>query len=118
LLKARLLEMDARFLIIDPLAAFLVGHDANKDQEVRQALYALYLVARECRTATVLMRHLNKRSGGSAMYWGNMSIAMIGHSRAGLLVARDPDDDRHRILAMVKCNYAAEPPALRYHLEP
>jgi hypothetical protein len=117
-LKAKLQEVSARLLIIDPLSAFLVGPDANKDQEVRRALYDLYLVSREARCTSILMRHLNKRSGGSAMYRGNMSIAVIGHSRAGLLVARDPDDDRHRILAMVKCNYAAEPPALRYHLEP
>jgi len=116
LVEQQLAEVDARLLIIDPLAAFLCGRDANKDQAIRRVLYQLSGIAERRRCAVVCMRHLNKSSGGKALYRGNMSIGVIGHARAGLLVAPDPDDASARILAVTKCNLAAPPPSLRFRL--
>ncbi len=111
-------ENDARLLIIEPLAAFLAGADANKDQEIRRVLYRLSKVAERRDCTTVTMRHLNKTSGGKAIYRGNMSIGVIGHARIGLLVGEDPDDERYRVLAMAKINCAAKQASLRFALEP
>jgi hypothetical protein len=116
LLESKLAEVDARLLIIDPLAAFLCGSDANKDQEIRRVLYRLSRVAERRRCAVLSVRHLNKGTGGKALYRGNMSIGVIGHARAGLLVAPDPDDDAGRVLAVTKCNLAARPASLRFTL--
>jgi hypothetical protein len=41
---------------------------------------------------------------------------VIGHARAGLLIAPDPDDAATRILAVSKCNLAAPPASLRFRL--
>jgi len=116
LVERQLAEVDARLLIIDPLAAFLCGRDANKDQAIRRVLYQLSGIAERRRCAVVCMRHLNKSSGGKALYRGNMSIGVIGHARAGLLVAPDPDDVSARILAVTKCNLTTPPASLRFRL--
>src|SRR5690606_9565537 len=66
----------------------------------------------------ILIRHMSKVGGVKAMYRGGGSIGIIGLSRAGFLVARDPDDEtgQRRILAVTKSNLAAEPPSLAYRL--
>ena len=87
-------------------------------QAIRRALYRLSRIAEATRCTVIAMRHLNKRSGGRAIYRGNSSIGVIGHARAGLLVAQDPRDSSKRILAVTKCNLAARPAALRFVLEP
>ena len=116
LLEQQVAAVDARLLIVDPLAAFLCGRDANKDQAIRRVLYQLSRIAERRRCAIVCMRHLNKTARGKALYRGNMSIGVIGHARAGLLVAPDPEDAASRILAVTKCNLAAPPASLRFRL--
>jgi hypothetical protein len=118
LLEHELAEVDARLLVIDPLAAFLCGRDANKDQAIRRVLYQLSRIAERRRCAVICMRHLNKSGGRRALYRGNMSIGVIGHARAGLLIAPDPDETSARILAVTKCNLAAAPASLRFRLAP
>jgi hypothetical protein len=118
LLDQQLAAVDARLLLIDPLAAFLCGRDANKDQAIRRVLYQLSRIAERRRCAVICMRHLNKSSAAKALYRGNMSIGVIGHARAGLLVAPDPDDPAARVLAVSKCNLAAPPASLRFRLVP
>jgi hypothetical protein len=117
-IASKIAEHDAKLLIIDPLMAFLYGADANKDQEIRRVLYKLSKIAERHRCAIVLMRHLNKGGGTKAIYRGNSSIGVIGHARAGLLVAINPDNDHQRILAVTKCNLAAKPQSLTFVLDP
>ena len=62
----------------------------------------------------LLLRHLNKATGGTPMYRGGGSIGIVGAARAGYLVARDPDDPDTRVLACVKSNLAREPESLTY----
>jgi hypothetical protein len=80
-----------------------------KEDGKRRVLFKLSKVAERCRCTIICMRHLNKGSGTKATYRGNSSIGVIGHARAGLLVAQDPDNPKARILAMSKCNLAAMP---------
>ncbi len=118
LIEATIAEHDARLLIIEPLAAYLAGPDANHDQEIRRVLYKLSKIAERQQCAVVTMRHLNKSGGGKAIYRGNMSIGVIGHARVGLLVAEDPDDEAARVLAMVKINCGARQASWRFKLVP
>jgi hypothetical protein len=64
----------------------------------------------------VVVRHLNKMPGGNALYRGGGSIGIIGAARSGLLVAKDPDNPDHRVLASTKCNLARLPSSLAYDL--
>lgn len=110
-------KMRARFLVIDPLMAFLNRRvDSHRDQDVRGALALLSDLAERERIAVIIIRHLNKAGGGHPMYRGGGSIGIIGAARAGLLVAPDPRDSTRRVLAVSKSNLGPIPPSLAYRL--
>jgi hypothetical protein len=104
-------------VVVDPLMAFLAGEvNAHRDQDVRRALHPLKLLAERTDVAVLVVRHLNKMTGASALYRGGGSIGIVGAARAGLLVGVDPQDPDRRILAVSKSNLAAKPPSLAYRL--
>src|SRR5579859_6386865 len=70
-------ENEANLQIIEPLAAFLAGDDANKDQDIRRVLYRLSKVAQRRDCTTVTMRHLNKTSGGKAIYQNRSNVESV-----------------------------------------
>lgn len=112
----------ARLVVIDPLMAALPGElNAHRDQDIRSVMAGVSSLAEDTGAAILFVRHLNKNSGGSALYRGGGSIGIIGAARCGLLLARDPDaadgeDDGSRVLAVTKCNVARPAPALRMRL--
>lgn len=106
-----------RLVVVDVLMAYLNGKvDSHRDQDVRSVLHLLSAMAERTGCCIILVRHLNKSSGGSPLYRGGGSIGIIGAARAAYLVARDPEDDDRRIVAVTKLNIATEPPALAYRL--
>lgn len=107
----------AALLVIDPLFAYLASDvDTFRDHDVRAALAPLAAAAERSRVAVLVVRHLNKRAGGPAIYRGGGSIGIIGLARSGLVVAADPDDPALRILASVKNNLCPPAPSLRWRL--
>ncbi len=118
MLKQAILANNIRFVVIDPLTAFLSGQiDSHKDQDVRRALFALSETARETGAAILIVRHLNKSVGASAINRGGGSIAIIGAARSAMVMAKDPDDNNKRVLAQSKSNIAKPVPALMFRLE-
>src|SRR5439155_1425554 len=65
----------------------------------------------------VVLRHLNKLTGGPAMYRGGGSIGIIGAVRSAMAVGRDPADANRLALAPTKCNLCRMPRSLSYALE-
>jgi AAA domain-containing protein len=108
----------ARLVIVDPLMAY-VSPDVNTriDHDVRRLLAQFTQLGEETGAAIVLVRHLNKGNSGPAIYRGGGSIGIIGAARSGLLVAKDPDDENRRVLAVVKSNLAREAPSLSFTVE-
>jgi hypothetical protein len=105
----------ARLVVIDPLMSALdTSVNTYRDQAVRRALLPLQEMARFERCAVLLVRHLNKAAGLSALYRGGGTIGFIGAARAGLLVAPDPVEPDRRLLAPVKYNLAARPATIAY----
>jgi len=114
-IEAALGGTEVRLIVVDPLSAYLASHvDAHKDQHVRRALARLKTMAERTGAAVVLVRHLNKNANAPAVYRGGGSIGIVGAARSALLVARDPDDDRRRVLAAVKSNLAEAPASLQF----
>ena len=110
-------RIGARLLVVDPLMAHL-GSDTNsyRDQDVRRALAPLSEAAERYGVAVVVLRHLNKATGGSALYRGGGSIGIIGAARVGLMAGRDPADENLVVLACSKNNIAARPDSLAFRL--
>lgn len=111
-------EQRARLVIVDPLMAFLGdGIDSHKDQQIRLALRQFAKLAERTQCAFVIVRHLNKLTGGNALYRGGGSIGIIGAARSGLLLARHPDDPASRVLASTKSNLGPLPRSLVVSLQ-
>lgn len=107
----------ARLVVVDVLMAYLPGAvDSHRDQDIRSVLSGLATVAEATRCCILLLRHLNKTSGGNPLYRGGGSIGIVGAARAAFLAAVDPDDESRRVLAATKCNLAPLPEALAYRL--
>ena len=118
MLKQAILANNIRFVVIDPLTAFLNGQiDSHKDQDIRRALFALSETARETGAAILIVRHLNKSVGASAINRGGGSIAIIGAARSAMVMAKDPDDNNKRVLAQSKSNIAKPVSALMFRLD-
>lgn len=106
---------DARLVVIDPIMSYLGEEiNANSDQQVRRALMPLKDLAEETKATIVLVRHLNKMSGGNALYRGGGSIGFVGVARVALIMAKHPEDESRRILAVNKTNLGAMPPSLSF----
>jgi hypothetical protein len=109
-------DTKAQLVLVDPLMAFLgADTDAHRDQDVRRALAPLAKVAEATGAAIMIVRHLRK-SAGSAIYRGGGSIGIIGAARSSLIVARDPEDEHGRFLALAKGNLGPPMPTLRWRL--
>lgn len=107
----------ARLVVIDPLTAYLgMKVDSHKDQEIRTVLGKLTEMAEQESVAVILLRHLNKSTGGSALYRGIGSIAIAASARSVLVVGKDKDDDERVILAQSKTNLGPMSPALAYRI--
>ncbi len=106
-------QMNARLLIIDPLFVHLSG-DVNsyRDQDVRRALAPLAQLAERQDVAVLVIRHLNKMSGGHVLYRGGGSIGIVGIVRLGMLLGRTPDDEDALVLASTKANISKKASSL------
>lgn len=117
IIEAAIERVGAVLVIVDPLMAFLPGEvNSHRDQDVRRALAPLARLAERTGAAIVVIRHLNKATGGNALYRGGGSIGIVGAARSGLLIAKHPEDDGRRVLASIKSNLAAPAPSLVFGL--
>jgi len=108
---------DARFIIIDPMLAFLdAGVMANSEQSIRRAFRPLRRLARDRDCVILMIRHLAKGGRGRALYRGLGSVALTNVCRSAWLVGRDPYDKERRVFAELKGNLADAQPSLAYRI--
>ena len=105
----------AVYVVIDPIFAFLEVQAAS-DPSVRRALAPLADLARRRSCAIHLVRHLNKRAAGPAMYRGLYSIAFFAACRLAWLAAIDPRQPRRFVLGQLKNNLDPPQTSLAYSI--
>jgi AAA domain/Bifunctional DNA primase/polymerase, N-terminal len=116
-IEAALVETDARLLVIDPITAYLGKVDSHTDAEIRGVLMPLAAIAERHNCAILVVMHLNKRSGGPAIYRPSGSIAFVAAARAGHLVTADPDNPERRLFLPMKANLSVAAAGLAYVVE-
>ncbi|MCZ6834246.1 MAG: AAA family ATPase [Planctomycetota bacterium] len=117
-LEASILQTpDCRLVIIDPISAYLGRVDSHKMAELRGILTPLGALASRHRVAVVCIHHLNKNSGGQAIYRACGSIGFVAAARAAWIVTKDKDDERRRLFLPVKNNLASDMTGLAYTIE-
>lgn len=93
-----------KLLIMDPYTSFLPsGISLGNAVSMRRLLSRLMQIARETKTAIVLVGHLSKNPYGKQIYSGYGSADIINTVRSVLLISRDDDDNR--FLRILKSNY-------------
>ena len=101
-------ECGAKLLVIDPVQAFLqAGADANSMSDVRRALEAVRKVCKKTGCAALLIAHLNKGVGRSAMQRTSGSMDFVNAVRSAVMVVRHPRTADMRCAMHFKSNGAA-----------
>jgi len=107
-LERVVLDRGAALVVLDPALEFMSGElDSHKQQDVQRFTAALAGLAQRTKAAVVVVRHLNKTVGTSAIYKGAGSIAFVARARMALLVAKDKQHGG-RVLTVVKGNFAKD----------
>ena len=118
LLKKALEEnKDIALIVIDPITAFLGETDSHKNSEVRGLLAALSKMATEHNVAIVVVTHLNKSTGVSAMNKITGSLGFVAAARAVYMVVKDKADESRRLFLTVKNNLATDKGGFAYKVE-
>jgi len=107
---------EVRFIVIDPISAYLGGVDSHSNAEVRGILAPLAALAARFGVAVLCVTHLRK-SAGAAIYRAISSIAFAAAARAVWAVASDPEDGDRRLLLAVKQNLSAHAGGLAFRIE-
>jgi hypothetical protein len=117
LIAAACKRVEAKLVIVDPVMNYLhADAKSNSDQDVRRCLMPLKDMAETLNIAVVIVRHLNKSAGASALYRGAGSIGFVGLCRQALFVGRCPDSPEMRVLAATKSNLGPMADSLQFKL--
>lgn len=117
-LEAAVRGTRAALVVIDPMMAFFPPDvSANNNQSICTALMPFSAMAANTGACVLLVRHLRKSGGASAIYRGVGSIGILGAVRTGLMVARHPDDPELRVLSLTKTNIGPPGQSLGFRLE-
>ena len=117
-LDAAIRETGARLVIVDPLQSYLgASVDLHRANETRPVMDGLARLADVHGCAILLLRHLNKQTGGKAINRGLGSIDLTGASRSELIAGSLPDDPDTRALVHVKANVGRTGRALGFTID-
>ena len=100
----------ARFVVLDPLHAFIGDIDINRVNMVRPVMHALARVAKVAACSIVIVSHVSKRqSDGNANNMAIGSVDLVNACRSVLRVTGDETgaNPNRRVLVQTKSNYAA-----------
>lgn len=108
---------EPRLVIIDPVSAFMGGADSHVASDVRGLLAPIAKAAQRRGCAVVLVAHLNKAQGMTAMARVNGSGAYVAAARAAWIVSADKDDPERRLFLPLKNNLAPNLGGFAYRID-
>jgi hypothetical protein len=108
---------NVRLIIVDPISAYLDGSDSHNNAEVRALMAPLSELAASIGAAIIFVTHLNKGTGGSALYRTTGSLAFVASARAAFLVVADKGDPLRRLFLPLKNNLGPDGSGMAYRIE-
>jgi putative DNA primase/helicase len=110
---------DCKLVVIDPVSAYLLSTDSHNNAEVRGLLSPLAKLAADHRVAVVIVTHLNKAAGMSAMHRVTGSGAFVAASRAAYIVVPDGNDStrKRRLFLPLKNNLGNDRNGLAFSIQ-
>lgn len=107
----------AKFLVLDPISAYIGDINLNAANEVRPQFNHLIEICKDTGCTILLIGHMNKGEGLKALYRMIGSIDSVGAVRSVLAVLRDPDDQKRRYLAHAKSNLGPLGPGIVFSID-
>jgi RecA-family ATPase len=95
---------DCKMIAFDPIAEYLGGINAWKDDDLRPALAPLKRLAEKNNVALICIAHLNKKTDGNAKQRMNGAQTLLNVARAAWLFTEHPDDDQIGLMLKAKGN--------------
>lgn len=97
---------DMRLVAIDPAGAYVgrAGVNENLDADLRAVLGPASETANLTGAAVILVKHLNKSAGVSAVQRVSGSTGYVNACRYVYIIGPDPDDKDRKLMAPVKAN--------------
>jgi putative DNA primase/helicase len=112
-------ELEIRFLVIDPIDAYLGGLNTAQNSNVRGVLTPLNKVLADNQTTLLAIRHLNKDSSKKGIYRPGGSIGFTANARVSMLAMAVPESDTdERAVLCIKNNLAPHPDHLGFTIQP
>jgi putative DNA primase/helicase len=108
---------DAEAMIIDPITGYTGTADSNSNTEVRAAIAGLAGVAERTGAAILMVNHIRKSGGVTALHRGVGSVAFTALSRSVMMILEDPDRPGGGILTWPKLSVGPRPESLRWRIE-
>lgn len=112
---------EVRLVVIDPAGAYIgrAGVNEHKDSELRAVLGPLSEAANRTGATVLLVKHLNKSAGASAVQRVGGSTGYINAVRFAYLIAPDPADAERKLMLPIKANVLPSGTAgLAYRMAP
>jgi hypothetical protein len=113
-------DPEIKLVVIDPAGAYIgrSGVNENKDADLRTILGPLSEAANKSGATILLIKHLNKSAGVSAVQRVSGSVGYINAVRFAYMVTPDPDDHERKLFLPIKLNVLKSGLAgLTYRLE-
>jgi hypothetical protein len=105
-LEDKVLEVDARLLIVDPLVAHLpMNIDSHKAQHIRRVLGPLAHLAETGHLAVTAVVHFNGTASADVRSRINGSKAIRDASRSVIVCGTDPDDETQFVMCQDKNSF-------------
>ncbi len=104
--RALVSNPDIMLIVIDPAGAYIgrAGVNENQDAELRSVLGPLSESANRTGATVLLIKHLNKSAGVSAVQRVGGGGAYVNAVRFSYMVAPDPDDHDKKLMLPLKTN--------------
>jgi putative DNA primase/helicase len=102
------LHSECKLIIIDPITAYLGGSDGYNNSEVRGLLAPLSMLASKYNVAILCITHPSKAERVNALDRMSGSIAFGAVARSVLLVVKDKNNPKRRLVLQAKNNLAED----------
>lgn len=104
-LDEQIAEKKPKFVVLDPIQAFMAGVEANNNVAVRSFMSRLTEIAAKRKCAFLCVRHFGKGAQDKAMMKGIGSTDFVGIARNQFGIARRQDDIKGFIIFHMKTNF-------------
>lgn len=119
-LREMIENAEARFVVIDPMQAFIGGEtDMNRAAKMRGILARISKIAEETDSSILFIAHTNKRPQDMDLNSGVLgSVETVNAARSVMHVMRDPEHDgnKFRLIVHGKANHAHLSKSVRFEI--